>query len=79
MSTGERTRELLTNHTWYCNKGYAMTHNERKNASMHRLLMHIDNSPLFVDHINRCSHQLDLFSDDNKCHVFLRNGKTNPA
>ena len=25
------------------------------------------------------SHQLDLYSDDNKCHLFLRDGKTNPA
>jgi hypothetical protein len=25
------------------------------------------------------SHQLDIYSDDNKCHLFLRDGKTNPA
>ena len=25
------------------------------------------------------SHQLDIYSDDNKCHLFLRDGKANPA
>ena len=25
------------------------------------------------------SHQLELYSEDNKCHLFLRDGKTNPA
>ena len=55
MSTGEQTRELLTNHIWHCNNyGYAQTRiGNRTSVKLHRTLMHIDDSPLVVDHIKR--------------------------
>ena len=52
MSTGERTRELLTNHTWHCMNGYATTTNEFKHASMHRMLLNPPRN-MHIDHINR--------------------------
>ena len=53
MSTNERTRELLTNHIYYCNKGgYAMATNERKNAAIHRMLLNPPRN-MHIDHINR--------------------------
>ena len=49
MSTGEQTRELLTNHVWCCSKrGYTMTRNE----GYHRMLLNPP-SNMCIDHINR--------------------------
>ena len=53
MSTGEQTRELLTNHIYCFNRtGYAMTNYERKTALMHRMLMNPPRN-MCIDHINR--------------------------
>jgi hypothetical protein len=52
VSSNDHTRELLTNHTWHCIKGYAVATIERKTASMHRMLLNPP-SNLHIDHINR--------------------------
>ena len=53
MSTGERTRELLTNYVWHCNNhGYAQTHIDNIMPKMHRMLMN-PNDDTIIDHINR--------------------------
>jgi len=51
MSTGERTRELLTNHIWYCAEGYIKTSINKSKIRYHRMLMNLPNN-MVVDHIN---------------------------
>jgi hypothetical protein len=43
MSTGERTRELLTNHIWHYNSdGYARTRIDNIIPKMHRMIMNLN-------------------------------------
>ena len=57
MSSNDTTRENLDDYIWYCSKGYAITNEgkgkNRTTFKMHRKLMHMDNNPLFVDHVKR--------------------------
>ena len=52
LSTGEQTCELLTNHIYYCMRGYAMTNYEKTIFKLHRQIMNPP-SNLCIDHINR--------------------------
>jgi HNH endonuclease len=52
MSDNEQTRELLTNHIWYCDNGYFKTSVNRRTSGYHRMLMN-PNDDMCIDHINR--------------------------
>ena len=53
MSSNNRTRELLREHTWSSNdRAYIRTCINKKSKKLHRLLMNKPNE-LVVDHINR--------------------------
>jgi hypothetical protein len=58
LDNSNLSRELLTNHTWYCRNGYAASmipddEGERVTIQIHRLVSECDDD-LMVDHINRC-------------------------
>ena len=57
MSSNETTREMLDDYIWYYNKGYAISFEgkgkTKTGVKLHRKLMHMDNNPLFVDHVKR--------------------------
>ena len=57
ISSNDHTREMLDDNIWYCCSGYAVANEgkgkSRTTAKLHRKLMHMDNNPLFVDHIKR--------------------------
>ena len=66
MSSNQTTRELLTDHTWYCNSGYASTgvtdeDGNKTNQKFHRLAIDCDDD-MVVDHINR--HRYDNRTDN---------------
>ena len=52
MSTGEQTRELLTNYIWSSSRGYSLANVNGKKIKMHRMLMN-PNDDMCIDHINR--------------------------
>ena len=57
VTSNDTTRELLDDYIWYYSNGYSISFevkgNTRTTINMHRKLMHMDNNPLFVDHVKR--------------------------
>ena len=57
MSSNQTTRDLLTDHVWYCANGYALTNvydedGKKTSQQFHRLAIECDDD-MVVDHINR--------------------------
>ena len=57
MSSNDTTREMLDDYIWHFGHGYAIS-NESKGktqttARMHRKLMNVDDSNIFIDHVKR--------------------------
>jgi hypothetical protein len=52
MSSNDRTREMLNEHIWRCDKGYAMTSIDKKTTLLHRHITDCDENKV-VDHLNR--------------------------
>lgn len=77
---GEKTKfqidlddvERCSGYKWYLNsQGYAYTHIDNKGISLHRFIMNIEDSKIFVDHRNR------IKSDNRKNNLRLCNCSEN--
>jgi hypothetical protein len=57
MSSNDTTREMLDDYIWRCLNGYAFADERkgktRKTVYMHRKLMNVDDSNIFIDHVKR--------------------------
>ena len=57
MSSNDTTREMLDDYIWRCLGGYAFADERkgktRKTVYMHRKLMNVDDSNIFIDHVKR--------------------------
>ena len=57
MSSNETTREMLDDYIWECMNGYSISREgngkSRTTVLLHRKLMNVDDSNIFIDHLKR--------------------------